>query len=111
MSPEPERAWWVKGPSIKENQWAKGHTIDVRTLLRTMPRYRVTRNRVAAAIIHIESYLTILGLIEQELTNPDITLERLVEIRRAHLEFQQLFYSRRTNGSHPIQRADEASQG
>ena len=52
-----------------------------------MPRYRVVRNRVAAAIIHIESYLTILGLIEQELANLDITLERLVEIRRAHLEF------------------------
>ncbi len=75
---------------------------DVRTLLRIMPRYRVVRNRVAAAIIHIESYLTILGLIEQELANPDITLERLVEIRRAHLEFQRLFYSRRTNGPHPI---------
>ncbi len=71
-----------------------------------MPRYRVTRNRVAAAIIHIESYLTILGLIEQELTNPDITLERLVEIRRAHLEFQRLFYSGRTNGSRPVQRTD-----
>ncbi len=85
--------------------------IDVRTLLRTMPRYRVVRNRVAAAIIHIESYLTILGLIEQELANPNITLERLVEIRRAHLEFQRLFYSGRTNGSHPIQRTDEASQG
>ncbi len=53
-----------------------------------MPRYRVVKNQVVAAIIHIESYLTILGLIEQELANPDITLERLVEIRRAHLEFQ-----------------------
>jgi len=42
---------------------------------------------VATAIIHIESYLTILELIEQELARPDITLERLVEIRRAHLEF------------------------
>jgi len=52
-----------------------------------MPRYRVVRNRVAAAIIHIESYLTILGLIEQELSNPNIILERLVELRRAHLEF------------------------
>ncbi len=43
---------------------------------------------MAAAIIHIESYLTILGLIEQELANPDITLEQLVQLRRAHLEFQ-----------------------
>ncbi len=66
-----------------------------------MPRYRVTRNWVAAAIIHIESYLTILGLIEQELANLDIILERLVEIRRAHLEFQRLFYSRSTN--RPVQ--------
>ena len=53
-----------------------------------MLRYRVARNLVAAAIIHIESYLTILGLIEQELANPDITLERLVKIRRTYLEFQ-----------------------
>ena len=53
-----------------------------------MQRYRVIRNRVAAAIVHIESYLTILGLIEQELANPDITLECLVKIRHAYLEFQ-----------------------
>ncbi len=52
-----------------------------------MPRYRVIRNWIAAAIIHIESYLIILGLIKQELAKPDITLERLVEIRRVHLEF------------------------
>ena len=71
-----------------------------------MPRYRVVRNRVTAAIIHIESYLTILGLIEQELANLDITLERLVEIRCAHLKFQRLFYSGSTNGSRPVQRTD-----
>ena len=71
-----------------------------------MPRYRVTRNRVAAAIIHIESYQTILGLIEQELAKPEITLERLVEIRRTHLEFQRLFYSGSTNGPRPVQRTD-----
>ena len=52
-----------------------------------MSRYRVIRNQVATAIIHTESYLTILGLIEQELAKPDITLERLVQLRRAHLEF------------------------
>ncbi len=45
----------------------------------------------------------ILGLIEQELANPDITLERLVEVRRAHLEFQRLFYSGSTNGPRPAQ--------
>jgi len=52
-----------------------------------MPRYQVIRNQVVAAIIHIESYLMILRLIEQELANPDITLEHLVELRRVHLEF------------------------
>ncbi len=52
-----------------------------------MPRYWVIRNLVAAAIIHIESYLMILGLIEQELANPDITLEQLVQLKRTHLEF------------------------
>ena len=71
-----------------------------------MPRYRVVRNQIATAIIHIESYLTILGLIEQKLANPNITLERLVELRRAHLEFQRLFYSGNTNRSCPVQRAD-----
>ncbi len=29
-------------------------------------------------IIHIESYLTTLGLIEQKLADPDLTLEQLV---------------------------------
>ena len=71
-----------------------------------MPRYRVVRNWVAAAIIHIESYLTILGLIKQELANLDIILERLVEIRRTHLEFQQLFYSGSTNGPRSVQRTN-----
>ena len=40
-----------------------------------MPRYQVTRNQVVTVIIHIESYLTILEAIEQELTNPDLILE------------------------------------
>ena len=52
-----------------------------------MLRYRVAENRIAIAIIYIESYLTILGLIEQELANLNVTLERLVEIRHAHLKF------------------------
>ena len=87
MNPEPERAWWVKGLSTKENTVGLRPRYRRKDALRIMPRYRVVRNWVAATIIHIESYLTILGLIEQELANPDITLERLVEIRRAHLEF------------------------
>ena len=53
-----------------------------------MPRYQVVRNRIVTAIIYIESYLTILELIEQELEDPNITLERLVQLRRAYLEFQ-----------------------
>ncbi len=40
-----------------------------------MPRYQVAENKVAIAIIHVESYLTILELIEWELTNPDLILE------------------------------------
>ncbi len=40
-----------------------------------MLRYRVAENRIAIAIIYIESYLTILGLIEQELANSDLILE------------------------------------
>jgi len=72
-------------------------------LLHTILRYRVIKNQIAAAIIHIESYLMILRLIEQELANSDITLECLVELRRAHLEFQQLFYSESTNRFCPVQ--------
>ncbi len=68
-----------------------------------MPRYRVIRNRIAAAIIHIKSYLTVLGLIEQELAKLDITLECLVEIRRTHLKFQRLFYSESINGPRLVQ--------
>src|SRR6266540_7506946 len=97
MSPEPEKAWWVKGPSIKENPVGLRSRYRHKDALRTMPRYRVVRNQVAAAIIHIESYLTILGLIEQKLANPNVILERLIEIRCVYLEFQRLFYSGSTN--------------
>ncbi len=71
-------------------------------VLRKMLRYRVIRNQIVTTIIHIESYLTILGLIEQELANSDITLERLIQLKRAHLEFQRLFYSGNTNRSSSV---------
>ncbi len=58
------------------------------------------------AIVHIESYLTILGLIEQKLANPDITLERLIQLKRTNLEFQRLFYSRNTHEFSSVQRTD-----
>jgi len=75
-------------------------------VLRKMLRYRVIRNQIVTTIIHIESYLTILGLIEQELANSDITLERLIQLKRAHLEFQRLFYSGNSNRSGAVQRTD-----
>ena len=40
-----------------------------------MSRYQVAENKIVTAIIHVKSYLTILGLIKWELTNPDLTLQ------------------------------------
>ena len=71
----------LKGPGgwkaqvLKANRWARGHFNNVRILICTIPRYWIVRNQVAAAIIHIESYITILYLIEQKLANPNLTLE------------------------------------
>ena len=63
-----------------------------------MPRYRVARNRLAIAVIHINTYLTILGLIERELQNPSLDNNERIRLRSAHLEFQRLFYGGRSNG-------------
>ena len=63
-----------------------------------MPRYRVARNRLATTVIHINSYLTILGLIERELQRPDLNNNERIRLRSAHLEFQRLFYAGRSNG-------------
>ncbi len=67
-----------------------------------MPRYRVAGRRVANAIIHVNSYYTILRLIEWELANPKLSLEERVQIGLAHIEFQWLFYSRWGNGSSTV---------
>ena len=63
-----------------------------------MPRYRVARNRLATAVIHVNTYLTILGLIERELQRPDLDSNERIRLRSAHLEFQRLFYAGRSNG-------------
>ena len=66
-------------------------------LLRKISKYRVARNRLAIAIIHINTYLTILELIERELQWLDFNNNERIKLRLAHLEFQRLFYVGRTN--------------
>ena len=63
-----------------------------------MPRYRVVRNRLTMAVIHINTYLTILGLIERELQRPDLDSNERIRLRSTHLEFQRFFYAGRSNG-------------
>src|SRR6266511_1614560 len=63
-----------------------------------MPRYRVARNRLATAVSHVKTYLTILVLIERELQHPDLGSNERIRLRAAHLEFQRLFYAGRSNG-------------
>ena len=62
-----------------------------------MPRYQVVRNRLATAIIHINTYLTILGLIKRELQCSDLDSAERIRLRSAYLEFQRLFYAGRNN--------------
>ena len=64
-----------------------------------MPRYKVVGRRVANAIIHVNSYYTILRLIERELANPELSFEERVQIGLAYIKFQRFFYSRRSNRS------------
>ena len=52
-----------------------------------MLRYRIARRRVANAIIYVNSYYTILRLIEWELANPELSFEERVQIGLAHIEF------------------------
>ncbi len=52
-----------------------------------MPRYRVARDRLAIAVIHVNTYLTILELIERELQCPDLNSNERIRLRAAHLEF------------------------
>ena len=52
-----------------------------------MPRYRVARNRLATAVIHVNTYLTILGIIERELQCPDLDNNERIRLKLAHIEF------------------------
>ncbi len=71
-------------------------------LIHIMPRYRVVGNRIAIIIIHVKSYLTILGLIERELVNLNLTPNQRIQLRLAYIKFQQLFYSENSNGYHAV---------
>ncbi len=46
-----------------------------------MLRYRIAERRIANAIIYVNSYYIILSLIERELANPELSLEKRVQIR------------------------------
>ena len=52
-----------------------------------MLRYKIAGRRVANAIIHINSYYTILRLIEWELANSELSLEERIQIGLAHIKF------------------------
>ena len=52
-----------------------------------MLRYRVARNRLAIVVIHVNTYLTILGLIEKELQHSDLDSNERIRLRSAYLEF------------------------
>ena len=71
-----------------ENKGALKLQDDVRTLIRKMPKYRVARNRLATAVIHVNTYLTILGLIKRELQRSDLDNNERIRLRSTHLEFQ-----------------------
>ena len=43
-----------------------------------MPKYRVAGRKVANAIIHVNSYYIILRLIERELANSELSLEKRI---------------------------------
>ena len=62
-----------------------------------MPKYQVVENRVATVIIYIDVYFMILELIKKELQCPDLENNERIRLRLAHLEFQQLFYTGRSN--------------
>ncbi len=76
-----------------------------------MPRYQVARNRLATVVIHVNTYLTILGLIERELQHPDLDSNKRIRLRSAHLEFQRLFYAGRSNRSLTVRRDLQICEG
>ncbi len=63
-----------------------------------MPRYRIARNRIAIVIIHVNTYLIILELIEWELQCSDLDYNERIRLRLVYLEFQWFFYAGITNG-------------
>ena len=67
-----------------------------------MPRYRIAENRVAIAIIYVNTYLMILGLIKRELQLSNFNNNKRIRLRLAHIEFQWLFYAGITNGSSAV---------
>ncbi len=76
-----------------------------------MPRYRVARNRLATAVIHVNTYLTILELIERELQRSDLNNNERIRLRAAHLEFQRLFYVGRSDGPPTVRRDLQIREG
>ncbi len=80
-------------------------------LIRKMPRYRVVRNRLATAVIHVNTYLTILGIIERELQRPNLKSNEKIRLRSAYLEFQRLFYVGRSNGPPTVRRDLQIREG
>ena len=76
-----------------------------------MPRYQVARNRLATAIIHVNTYLTILKLIERELQRSDLNSDERIRLRSTHLEFEQLFYAGRSNGPLTVRRDLQIREG
>ncbi len=76
-----------------------------------MPRYRVVRNRLATAVIHVNTYLMILGLIKRKLQHLDLNSNERIRLRSAHLEFQRLFYASRSNGPLTVRRDLQIREG
>ncbi len=56
-------------------------------LLCKMSRYWIAGNKVAIVIIHIDAYLTILGLIEKELQCSDFDNNKRIRLRLTYIKF------------------------
>ncbi len=55
--------------------------------LHKMSRYQIVENYMTTAIIHINIYLIILGLIEKELQCPTLDNSKKIRLRLVHIEF------------------------
>ncbi len=56
-------------------------------------------NWVTIAIIYVDAYLIILGLIKRELQYSDFDNNKRIRLRLAYIKFQQLFYIGSNNRS------------